>query len=254
MQKLLKVDNLNIFIEHCEKNNRHELHLLKNLSFELEQGELLALVGASGSGKSLLAHSLLGILPQNSYQSGKAFFCGQELNESFKAKLRGQEISLIPQSVSFLNPLMRIGKQIIGEERDNKKEARLDYLLKLYDLSPDIKYKFPHELSGGMIRRVLICTALIQNPKLIIADEPTPGIHSLIARDVMQHLFDLTNENRGVLLITHDLELALEFAHRLLIFNQGEIIEEVQLKNKNYLDEVKNPYTKALLAALPKNY
>ncbi len=254
MPKLLQVQNLNVFISHCEKNFYSELHLIKQLSFELELGEMLAIVGSSGSGKSLLAHSLLGILPQNSYQNGKIYFEEQELDATLKGKLRGHEMALIPQSISFLNPLMKIEKQILGEHNNLEKQKHLNSLFKIYGLDLEIKNKYPFELSGGMVRRVLICTALINNPKLIIADEPTPGIHSTTAKDVMQHLRELANNGKGILLITHDLELALEFADRLLIFNDGMILECLQNKNSDVYSQIKNPYTKELFKALPQNY
>ena len=132
------------------------------------------MVGASGSGKSLLAHAILGILPYNCRMEGKISYQGEVLDETRLAGLRGNGISLIPQGVSYLDPLMRVGDQICGGRKDEATRAKCRQLLKRYGLDESVEKCYPFELSGGMARRVLMAAALMQEPRLIVADEPTP--------------------------------------------------------------------------------
>ena len=186
------------------------------------------MVGASGSGKSLLAHAILGILPYNCRMEGKISYQGEVLDETRLAGLRGNGISLIPQGVSYLDPLMRVGDQICGGRKDEATRAKCRQLLKRYGLDESVEKCYPFELSGGMARRVLMAAALMENPRLIVADEPTPGLETMTARHVIHHLKRWHRTGAAVLLITHDLELAIEMADRILVFYDGTILEEVK--------------------------
>ena len=184
------------------------------IALSVRAGEIVAVVGSSGSGKSLLAHAIMGILPYNSAMDGEIRFLGTPLTAERVKKLRGHEIVFVPQSVSYLDPLMKIGDQIRNGKKDHSVKEKCLAVLKRYGLAPDIREKYPFQLSGGMTRRVLISTAVMETPKLVIADEPTPGLHMEAATRVMGHFREMADDGAGVLLITHDLELALLTADR----------------------------------------
>ena len=265
---ILKIQNLNLyFTQYARGLRRRELHPLRDLSCKLFSGELTAVVGASGSGKSLLAHAILGILPYNCRMEGKIFYQGEVLDETRLAGLRGNGISLIPQGVSYLDPLMRVGDQICGGRKDEATRAKCRQLLKRYGLDESVEKCYPFELSGGMARRVLMAAALLggslpfvslgagdgEEPRLIVADEPTPGLEAMTARHVIRHLKEMAQDGAAVLLITHDLELAIEMADRILVFYDGTILEEVKPENFREGRNLKEPYTQALYRALPEH-
>ena len=131
----------------------------------IQNGEIVAVVGSSGSGKSLLAHAIMGILPYNSEMNGEIWFLGERLTAERVKNLRGHEIVLVPQSVSYLDPLMKIGEQIQNGKKDVSVKEKCLAVLKRYGLSPDIREKYPFQLSGGMTRRVLISTAVMEKPR-----------------------------------------------------------------------------------------
>ena len=143
---------------------------------------MVAVVGASGSGKTVLADALLGLYEPNSTVSGEIWFDGEQMNARSLARLRGSGVSLVPQSVSHLDPLMRVGRQVQGAPRGVtraerlrdrcRREVRQRELFELYGLAPEVEQMYPHELSGGMARRVLLMCALMEEPRLLIADEP----------------------------------------------------------------------------------
>lgn len=251
---VLEIQELNLyFTQYARGLRRRELHPLRDLSCELFSGELTAVVGASGSGKSLLAHAILGILPYNCRMEGQIFYQGEVLDEARLAGLRGNGISLIPQGVSYLDPLMRVGDQICGGRKDEATREKCRQLLKRYGLDESVEKSYPFELSGGMARRVLMASALMQDPKLIVADEPTPGLETMTARHVIHHLKEMAQDGAAVLLITHDLELALEMADRILVFYDGTILEEVKPEDFRVGRNLKEPYTQALYRALPEH-
>ena len=132
--------------------------------------------------------------------------------------LRGKEIVMVPQSTSYLDPLMKVGTQICKGKKDPERKKKLDGIFRRYGLAEEVQEQYPFELSGGMTRRVMISTAMIEEPKLVIADEPTPGLHLKAAKRAMEHFRELADMGAGVLIITHDLELALETADRVLVF------------------------------------
>ena len=189
-EPILKVENLGIsFSQYTKGLVRTDLEVIKNLDIELNKGEILAVVGSSGSGKSLLAHAILGILPHNSSTHGRIIYNKEELTEKRKQNLRGREIVLIPQSVNYLDPLKKVGSQIKISIKNKDKKAKdeiVDNLFEKYNLDKKVKNYYPFQLSGGMARKVLLCTALASNSKVIIADEPTPGLDEESLNEVLK--------------------------------------------------------------------
>lgn len=258
MNKLLDVNNVSIsFIQYTKGLKQQNLKVITDLTLDIEEGEILAVLGSSGSGKSLLAHAILGILPDNADLNGEIKYNGNVLNQKAKEEIRGKEISLIPQSVNFLDPLMKIADQVIGEceteEECREKQIKQRKIFEKYGLSEDVDNMYPFQLSGGMARRVLISTALLSNPKLIIADEPTPGLDQKSVKETLDYLKQMADDNVGVLLITHDIYAALEVGNRICIFYSGFVIEIVDTKDFKEGKNLLHPYTQALYEALPKN-
>ncbi len=178
-------------------------------------------------GKEPAAHGVLGILPYNASWSGEISYYGEKLTEKRMEGLRGKEIVLVPQSVSYLDPLMKAGTQIRKGKRDQGSRNESLKTLRRYGLDETVEKLYPFELSGGMTRRILISTAVMERPKLVIADEPTPGLHLEAAKRVLSHFREMADEGAGVLLITHDLELALKVADRIVVFYAGTSVEEL---------------------------
>lgn len=249
---VLKVENLTVSFTRYDRGwNQFDLEVIHSLDAEIYPGEILAVVGSSGSGKSLLAHSILGILPGNAKVSGSMEWMGTELTLERQRILRGKEIAFIPQSVEFLDPLMKVGKQVKGIRGTREKVLQV---LKRYGLEEKVEDMYPFQLSGGMARRILIAAAVMETPKLIIADEPTPGLDPAMAMETLNHFHELAKEGCGVLLITHDIDLALRVADRIAVFYAGTTVEVCPAadfaKGKKAL---RHPYSKAFLDALPQN-
>lgn len=213
----------------------------------------MAVVGSSGSGKSLLAHAILGLLPSNAMCSGEFFFLQEPLTPERMEKLRGKEIALVPQSVTYLDPLMKVGKQVRRGRRDRKTVSRQRELFSQYGLAQEVEEKYPFACSGGMSRRILLATALMENPRLIIADEPTPGMELSLAGKAMEDFRRFADMGNGVLLITHDIELALKVADRIAVFYAGTTVEEALVSDFESEELLRHPYTKALWRAMPRN-
>ncbi len=252
-KEILKVKDLSISFTQYNGLKKETLQTIHNLNVSVHEKEIVAIVGASGSGKSLLAHSILGILPYNAHINGEIYFCGELLTEEKKKMERGKNIALIPQSVSYLNPLMKIGPQIRKGDNSFKAKQKCSEILKKYRLDEKIANMYPFQLSGGMIRRVLISTAVYSSPKLILADEPTPGLDSKTLKHIAKHFQELANEGMGVLIITHDLDMALKIANRIVVFYDGITIEDISTDDFSSVNNLNHPYTKALFHAMPQN-
>lgn len=249
---VLQVDNLSVSFSMYNKGlSKRDLEVIHELSIEVKKGEIVAVVGSSGSGKSLLAHAIMGILPENSKIKGSIKYYNDELNEKYLRKVRGKDIAFIPQSVDFLDPLMKVGKQVVGI---NGNKERQEEVFKKYNLDDKVAEMYPFQLSGGMARRVLIATAVMNEAKLIIADEPTPGLNLELAMETLNNFREIADSGCGVLLITHDVDLALNVADRIAVFYSGTIVEIAQvedfIKGK---DALRHPYSKAFIDALPQN-
>jgi len=256
---LLSISNISIsFLQYTQGLRQNVLKVISDLTLDISEGEVVAILGSSGSGKSLLAHAVLGILPSNALLQGTMEFEGEFLDQKIKEEIRGKEISLIPQSVKFLDPLMKVSDQVIGEtidETDKKRKQALQRkIFEKYGLGKEVDDLYPFQLSGGMARRVLISTALMSNPKLVIADEPTPGLDDKSIKETLNNIKQLANDGAGVMLITHDINAALEVADKIAIFYSGYVIE---IANVEYFsgdgENLKHPYTRALYKALPQN-
>ena len=258
MGNLLEVNKLSIsFTQYVQGLNRHDSKVISDLTIDINENEIVAVLGSSGSGKSLLAHSILGILPYNSHVTGELKYKGNVLDQELKEKLRGNEICLIPQSVNFLDPLMKVSDQAIGECKDDnerkEKQIRQREIFSKYGLDESVDDLYPFELSGGMARKVLLSTALIGDPNLLIADEPTPGLDAKSVEETISDIRNLKDNGKGVLLITHEIDVALKTADRIAIFYSGYVIEINKVENFENADNVLHPYTKALINALPRN-
>lgn len=251
---ILEIQDLSIsFLQYAGRTKRKELPVISNLNVSVHEGEIVAIVGSSGSGKSLLAHAVLGLLPGNAKVSGSFYFLEEPLDEERRKKVRGKEIALVPQSVNYLDPLMKVGRQVRGS--DKSKEARIlqKELFEAYGLGAKTEQKYPFECSGGMSRRILLAAALMGNPRLLIADEPTPGMELSMAKKAMEDFREFADRGNGVLLITHDIELALETADRIAVFYAGTTVEEALVEDFAAEETLRHPYTKALWRALPRN-
>lgn len=253
-ETVLKIEHMNItFTQYGQGMRQIELPVIRNLDVEVRAGEMVAIVGSSGSGKSLLAHGVMGILPYNASMGGTMLYRDEPLTEEKIKKLRGSEIVMVPQSISYLDPLMKVGSQITKGKKDEVSQTKLRDILKRYHLDQKVEDKYPFELSGGMSRRVLISTAMIEKPKLVIADEPTPGLDLKMAKKAMADFREMADMGAGVLVITHDLELALEVADKIVVFYAGTTIEEANISDFQQEETLRHPYTKALWRALPQN-
>lgn len=252
---ILEVRNLSIsFGQYGSGLKRREIDVMSNLSIALEEGEILAIVGSSGSGKSLLAHAILNILPENAKTSGEIYYEGKQLTDEELTALRGQEIAFIPQSVNFLNPLMQVGKQVRQSSKSGDAVGKQRAVFERYQLDQKVEKMYPFQLSGGMARRTLLSTAAVSDAKVIIADEPTPGLDEVVIQEALQNFREFTNENRAVMLITHDIESALMIADKIAVFYAGTVVEIAPIEDFTGSGEkLRHPYTKALWCALPRN-
>ena len=251
---ILSVRNLEIsFSQYTKGLRRIDSKAINNLDIDLYKGEILAVVGSSGSGKSLLAHSILGILPTNANINGDIYYKDEILDEKRKEKLRGKEIVFIPQSVNYLDPLMEVGKQVKISIKDKKKSNTiLERVFRKYNLDKKVEKYYPFQLSGGMARKVLLSSALVSNAEVIIADEPTPGLDEKSLNEALKDFRDLADNGCAVLIITHDISAALKIADRVAIFYGGTTLEVAKADDfKNNGENLRHPYTKALYNALP---
>lgn len=229
---------------------------LRDLTLSVHEGELLAVVGQSGSGKSVLASTLMGDFEPNACVRGRVWFDGRELDGEGLRALAGHGISLVPQSVANLDPLMRVGDQVAGPlPRDRAARearlARMRALMASYGLAPEVERMYPHQLSGGMARRVLLLCALMDDARLLVADEPTPGLDLDLAVRAVGDLRAFADGGGGVVLITHDLELALRVADRVAVFHEGTVVEETGVESFADPSRLRHPFTRALWHALP---
>ncbi|MDR3333726.1 MAG: ABC transporter ATP-binding protein [Treponema sp.] len=252
-ENIFRVENLSVSFRRYDQQalERSDLRVISDLSLDAREGEIVAVAGASGSGKSLLAHAIMGILPPNASVSGGLYYRGEALDEKKQATLRGREIALIPQSVGFLDPLMRVGVQVAGvKKRDTARHEVFERL----GLPSGTERFYPFQLSGGMARRALVATAIISGARLIIADEPTPGMDTRVSLEALRCFRELADEGKSVILITHDIDLAMGIADRLAVFYAGTSVELADARDFIAGEHaLRHPYTKALWKALPQN-
>jgi oligopeptide/dipeptide ABC transporter ATP-binding protein len=236
---------------------------VERVSFRLNEGETLALVGESGCGKSVTALSLARLVPQppGRYVTGQVLYQGRDvlaMDDAALRDLRGNEISYVFQEPSTsLNPVFRVGYQIREALRlhrpGNHDSAEVNRLLDMVGI-PDPARRaraYPHELSGGMQQRVMVAMALACRPRVLVADEPTTALDVTIQAQILDLLRELQGELRmAVLLITHNLGLVADVAHRVHVMYAGRIVESGAAPE--VLEAPRHPYTRALLAAVPR--
>ncbi|WP_249975393.1 ABC transporter ATP-binding protein [Vreelandella olivaria] len=241
-----------------------EVRALRGVNFTLERGERLGIVGESGAGKSVAAFSLLNLIAKPGFIAGGSIkFEGKALNtmsERGLRKVRGNRISMIFQDpMMTLNPVLSIGEQMVeclkAHRRISTKAARaiaLDKLRQVQIPSPEKRLdQYPHELSGGMRQRIIIAIALLLDPDIIIADEPTTALDVTIQAEIMALLLELCEQhNVGLILITHDLGVVSQVTQRMLVMYAGRVIEEGP--TREIINDPQHPYTQGLINALPQ--
>ena len=253
----LHIKDLNV--EYILKKGSHPA--VKNISFQVEQGEIFGLVGESGSGKSTVVQALIRTLPPPAVITGGEVIIDKidvlSLSAIEVKKYRWKQISIVMQSaLNALNPVMTVEDQIkdVLEIHKNitgiKADEKVEQLLRLVDVSKENAKSYPHQLSGGMRQRIVIAIALALTPPLIIMDEPTTALDVIVEREILSKIIQLRKElDFTILFITHDLNLLLEFADRIAIMKDGEMIEV------NTVEKIKkggkHSYTKKLIGALP---
>lgn len=270
MSKILKIRDLSV--EYFSGKNR--LPALRGVDIDLEEGETIGIVGESGCGKSTLALAIMGIINKNEGRitSGKIkYYTAEKIEKEFVGLssekfryFRGNEISMIMQDpYNSLNPVIKIGKQL--EEaylahnpfEKEKVEEVIDRCLKDVHLPADktILNSYPHQLSGGMLQRVNIAMALINQPRILLADEPTSNLDVTIQKEIIDNLKTVKAEfNLSMIFITHNLNLVSEFADKIYVFYAGKVIEYSSVSN--IFSNPIHPYTRGLintLAGLSKN-
>ncbi len=250
---VLKIEDLVVAFSMYRKGSfrKERLEVIHALSLDVHAGEIVAVVGSSGSGKSILANAVLGLLPGNASVEGNIEYKSAPFTKARQKELCGREIAFIPQSVDYLDPVMRVGRQVQGVFGT---KAKQEELFRKYQLAKDTEQKYPFQLSGGMARRVLIAGAMMGQPDLIIADEPTPGLNLEMAMETLQHFRKMADQGAAVLMITHDIDLALNVADRVAVFYAGTVVEVAS--TADFLagkDALRHPYSKAFIDALPQN-
>ena len=243
---------------------RGVIRAVDGVSFDIAAGETVTIIGESGSGKSTTAMALLRLLPDDlAVISGSAQIDGQDVVGTRKhiGHLRGRSVALIPQDpMTALNPIATVGKQMVEAIRHahpslstaQARERALDLLRQVHLSAPERRIKsYPHELSGGMLQRVLIAMALSTEPRLIVADEPTSALDVTVQAGILDLLLEM-QERTGVaiLLITHDLGVARLMSDRIHVMHRGLFVEDGPVEQ--VVDHPRHEYTQALLAAIPE--
>ncbi|XOZ34863.1 oligopeptide/dipeptide ABC transporter ATP-binding protein [Halomonadaceae bacterium KBTZ08] len=239
------------------------VNAVNGVSFDLQQGETMAIVGESGSGKSQTAFSIMGLLAQNGRANGSVQFDGQEIlnmPEQRLNRIRADKVSMIFQDpMTSLNPYMRVSRQMMEvlthHKGMNKKDA-LEESIRMLDAVriPEARnriHMYPHEFSGGMRQRVMIAMALLLRPQLLIADEPTTALDVTVQAQIMTLLRDLQKEfGTAIMLITHDLGVVAGACENTLVMYGGRVMEYGDTSNIFY--NPSHPYTMGLLKAIPR--
>ncbi len=257
---LLEVKNLEVsFVSRLGTNKA-----VDGISFTVETGKITAIIGESGSGKSVACYSMLGLVPQppGRIDGGEALFEGRDLLQMSEAQLReirGRDVAMIFQDpMTCLNPFMTVGKQLMEPllyHKDvTKAEARaraLELLEEVGIRDPETTFdNFPHQFSGGMRQRVMIAMALINEPKLLIADEPTTALDVTIQAQILKLIAELqTKRDIGVIFISHDLAVVADIADQIVVMQKGQIVEGGD--SDHIFHHAEHPYTRKLLAAIP---
>ena len=257
---MLTVENLGIsFVTRMGTNKA-----VDGISFTVEAGKITAIIGESGSGKSVACYSLLGLIPQppGRIDSGRALFQGQDLLQLTEAQLRetrGRDIAMVFQDpMTCLNPYMTVGNQLMEPLRYHKKVSKAQARERALELLEEVGIRdpastidnYPHQFSGGMRQRVMIAMALINEPKLLIADEPTTALDVTIQAQILELLAALQKKrNIGILFISHDLAVVADIADTIVVMQEGKIVETGN--RDDIFRHAQQPYTQKLLRAIP---
>ncbi|AOY77641.1 ABC transporter ATP-binding protein [Clostridium formicaceticum] len=260
MNAILEIKSLNVSFQRKDG----VVKAVSDANLAIKRSSIFGLIGETGCGKSVLAHSILRLLPHNAIVTGEVFYKDQDISSlptEAVRKLRGKEIGLIAQNPGeALNPLLKNGTQVIAPMRLHRNFSKKDSwraaveLLEALDLpNPHQKMQeYPHQLSGGMKQRVLTALGIGGDPSLLIADEPTKGLDVLIRGQVVEVLERLKEmKETTILLITHDLQVAAHLCDELAVMYAGEIIEEGS--SKELFNDPIHPYFKGLIDSLPSN-
>ena len=260
-EKILEVKHLTTSF----RTERGVMNAVQGVSFYVNKGEILGLVGESGCGKSVTSQSIMRLYDEKrlAKYDGEILFNGENLlalPERKMQQVRGKDIAMVFQdSLSALNPVFTCGEQIMEAMRIHqkmpRKQARAEAIemLRLVGIpSPETRVdQYPHELSGGMRQRVMIACALSCRPKLLIADEPTTALDVTIQAQIMELIVELNRKlDMGVILITHDLSVVAETCSRVAVMYLGQIVEEADVAS--LFDHPRHPYTRGLLKSIPK--
>ncbi len=256
---MLDVKNLSIsFHRYGKWLSRKTLNPIRSLNLSLKKGQVMAVVGESGAGKSLLAHAVLGLLPKNAVVKGSIMFNQEPLTLERSRMLRGKQIALIPQSISFLNPLWSVGGQVcragvLSGMPKKQAKASTQAAFSRYGLAPEVTGMLPFQISGGMARRVLTASAVVGDARLIIADEPTTGLDESNIIRSLNYLKHLAENGKAILLITHDIAAALRIADTIAVFKDGVTVEVADASNFTKAQNLIHPFSKQLFEALPQH-
>lgn len=260
MEELLQISNLNTYF----KTPAGNVKAVCDVNLELKRGEVLGLIGETGCGKSVLGETIIKVLPKNAVCTGSIRFEGNELvgyTQKQARRLRGRKIAVIPQNpAEALNPLVKNGRQVDEAVLHNKgigylsaKKVTLGLLEEMNFPNAERVYdEYPHRLSGGMKQRVLASMGLSGDPELLIADEPTKGLDTIIRGQVIETLATFRKKtNTAMLIITHDLNFAIKLCDRIAVMYAGEIVE-IGTPRELFTD-ARHPYLKGLILAQPEN-
>ncbi len=254
MSAILKVENLNVTLKH----RKTEKKLVEHVNFEVHPGECLGILGESGSGKSMTVKSVLGLLDKNFQVSGSAIFDGQDLLKESKEelrRLRGSRITMVLQNpMTCFDPLYRVGNQMAETFAThtswNAQEIRSHCLKILEQMrirnGEEVLEKYPHQLSGGMLQRIMIGIAMALQPELLIADEPTTAIDAITQYEILEEFVRIKKQhNTAMLFITHDLGAISKVADRILVMNSGQVVDSGSFDHiRKHADD---PYTRMLV-------
>ena len=254
MSAILKVENVNVTLQHRRVSKK----LVEDVSFEVRPGECLGILGESGSGKSMTVKSVLGLLDKNFQVSGSAIFDGQDLLKETKEelrRLRGSRITMVLQNpMTCFDPLYRIGNQMAETFAThtswNVQEIRSRCLEILDQMrirnGEEVLEKYPHQLSGGMLQRIMIGIAMALQPELLIADEPTTAIDAITQYEILEEFIRIKKQkNTAMLFITHDLGAISKVADRILVMNSGHVVDSGSFDH--ILKHADDPYTRMLV-------
>ena len=254
MSAILKVENLNVTLTYRKTSKK----LVENVNFEVHPGECLGILGESGSGKSMTVKSILGLLDKNFHVSGSAVFDGHDLLKESKEelrRLRGSRITIVLQNpMTCFDPLYRIGNQMsetfATHTTWNAQEIRSHCLKILNQMQilngEEVLQKYPHQLSGGMLQRIMIGIAMALQPELLIADEPTTAIDAITQYEILEEFIRIKkNKNTAMLFITHDLGAISKVADRILVMNSGHIVDSGNFEHIR--THAQDPYTRLLI-------